>query len=64
MALREFKVNEFITLKLEGSETVLYVAGEKFIQCKFLLLIIPPDKVHEAAGIHSIDEIPRFMTDY
>lgn len=27
----EFKVNDFITLKLEDKKTVIYVAGKKFL---------------------------------
>ena len=34
----EFKVSEMITLKLKNKKTLLYVNGEEFIQCKFLLL--------------------------
>jgi hypothetical protein len=28
--IKEFKVNEYITLKLEGIETVIYVLNNKF----------------------------------
>jgi len=61
----EFKVNEFITLKLEGHykgfleefwETIIYVKGERFDQCKFLLLEIPVDEVKTLDQIESIDE--------
>jgi len=34
----EFKVNEKISLKLKNKKTFIYVNGEEFIQCKFLLL--------------------------
>ncbi len=39
--MKEFKVNEYITLKLEGIKTNIYVKGQLFNQCKFLLLNIP-----------------------
>ena len=54
--MKEFKVNEFITLKLEDLKTVIYVAGEKFQQCKFLLLNIPIEDVVNFTNIESVDE--------
>ena len=36
----EFKINKYITLKLENCKTNIYVEGELFNQCKFLLLNI------------------------
>jgi len=38
---KEFKVNDFITLKLEEGNTNIYVNGEPFDQCKYLMLNIP-----------------------
>lgn len=52
----EFVVNEFITLRLEGEETVIYVAGERFRQCKFLLLELPIKNISSFDEIESIDE--------
>ena len=60
---KEFKINEYISLKLEYickdnhsyTKTYIYIAERRFIQCKFLLLINP----HEKDGqdeINSIDE--------
>ena len=34
--MKEFKVNEYITLKLVGGRTNIYVTGQLFNQCKFL----------------------------
>ncbi len=39
--MSEFKINNFITLKLEEGRTNIYVLGEEFIQCKYLLMNIP-----------------------
>jgi hypothetical protein len=36
--MNEFKVNEFIILKLENKETNIYIDNELFMQCKYLLL--------------------------
>ena len=59
-ANKEFKVNEFITLKLERGdlslESVIYVADERFRQCKYLLLNIPINKISSFDEIDSIDE--------
>lgn len=55
-----FKVNQYISLKLEdgkkGKETVIYVDGKRFNQCKFLLLNIPVDKIKSFDEIDSVDE--------
>jgi len=43
-------------LKLEEGKTVLYVDGEPFTQCKYLLLQIPVERINDLNGINSIDE--------
>ena len=53
---KEFKVNEYLSLKLEDSSTNIYVKGELFQQCKFLLLNIPVDEIMSFEDIDSIDE--------
>lgn len=59
MADDEFKVNEYITLKLEGKNTNIYVNGIKFNQCKYLAFNIPVDKVQEFDRVQSIDEMEQ-----
>lgn len=54
--MKEFEVNEYITLKLEGGKTNIYVSGQLFNQCKFLLLNIPIEKISSFDEILSIDE--------
>lgn len=54
--MNEFKVNKFITLKLEDDKTIIYLNNEKFRQCKFLLLNIPIEKISTFDEIESIDE--------
>ncbi|NVM36011.1 MAG: hypothetical protein HWN81_10470 [Candidatus Lokiarchaeota archaeon] len=53
---KEYQINDYLTLKLENKATNIYVDGKQFIQCKFLLLNIPPDKVRDFDDIESIDE--------
>ncbi len=53
----EYKINEYITLKLEKGKTVIYVKGKKFIQCKYLLIEIPKEKVEDFDDFISIDDI-------
>ena len=52
----EFKVNAYLVLRLENKHTNIYVEGRLFNQCKFLLLNIPADRIHEVDDIDSIDE--------
>lgn len=51
-----FRVNEYITLKLERGKTNIYVNGKRFNQCKYLLLNIPVDEIEEFDEIQSIDD--------
>jgi len=59
---KEFKVNDYITLKLEFDtweeywETVIYVNERRFDQCKFLLLDIPIEEIKTFDEIESVDE--------
>ena len=55
--MQEFKVNKFLSLKLENNITIIYVVGEKFSQCKKLILEIPVSKIIDFDEIQSIDEL-------
>jgi len=35
--MNEFEINEYISLKLDGISTIVYIKGKKFRQYKFLL---------------------------
>lgn len=54
--MKEFKINKHLSLKLENSQTHIYVNGHRFRQCKYLLINIPLDEVDEYKEIDSIDE--------
>ena len=51
--MKEFRINEFITLRLEDCKTVIYILGEPFLQCVNLLLNIPTTL--EVDNVNSID---------
>ena len=53
---KEFTVNEFLTLKLVGEDTIIYVNGESFMLCKRLLINIPTDRIRDTYELDSIDE--------
>lgn len=52
----EFKINEYITVKLESGKTNIYIDGKLFQQCKILLLNLPVEKINSFNEINSIDE--------
>ncbi|MFX0002190.1 MAG: leucine-rich repeat domain-containing protein [Candidatus Hodarchaeota archaeon] len=54
--LKEFKINQYIKLKLEGGRTNIYVNNRLFRQCMYLLLNIPINRIEEYDEIRSIDE--------
>jgi hypothetical protein len=62
---KEFKVNSYLSLKLEKNKTVIYVGDEKFRQCKSLLFTISKsskikniDEIIEEASINDSEVIP------
>jgi len=57
----EYKINEFLTLKLENGKTVIYVKGKKFIQCKYLLIEIPKETLEDYDDITSIDDVSETL---
>jgi Leucine-rich repeat (LRR) protein len=61
MGKREFTINKFLTLKLEGGKTYIYVADEKFKQCRFLMINIPVEEVSNFDEIRSIDEAAEII---
>ena len=51
-----FKINKYLTLKLEYDITVIYVNSIKFNQCKYLLMNISSENIQDYDEISSIDE--------
>jgi hypothetical protein len=52
----EFKINTYLSLRLENRRTIIYLNNRPFRQCMYLLLNIPIDKIKEYDEIRSIDE--------
>jgi len=61
MEKKEFKINKYITLKLEKSRTNIYINNEKFIQCKFLLIEIP---IKNAVGLDELKSVDEFSEKF
>jgi len=53
---KDFKVNDYLKLRLKNTKTNIYVGGRLFRQCKYLLLDIPINKIRDYDEIQSIDE--------
>jgi len=56
-----YQVNQFITLRLVGGRTNIYVKGQLFNQCKYLLLNIPKQSIEKYETIDSIDEAAEVL---
>ena len=55
--MRDFKINEYIILKLESARTNIYVNGEKFIQCKGIVLNRTLEELKPLIHSKSIDDL-------
>jgi len=54
--VKTFKISDYITLKLENNKTKIYVKGEKFMNCMFLMLTIPKHDITIYDEVESIDD--------
>ncbi|MEE9377304.1 MAG: Rab family GTPase [Candidatus Lokiarchaeia archaeon] len=59
----EFRVNDYLVLKLENNRTKIYVGGRLFNHCKYLLLNIAKDEFRDYDEIESIDEAAERLDD-
>lgn len=57
--MKEYKINDYITLKLEGKSTVIYIKNSRFIQCKKLVLDVPIADTPSLETAESIDEVAK-----
>ena len=60
---KEFKINEYITLKLIGAQTEIYLDGIEFRQCKRLFINISIDDIDNYKNANSIDEITAYHNE-
>ncbi|MEE9378958.1 MAG: hypothetical protein V3V33_13080 [Candidatus Lokiarchaeia archaeon] len=60
----EFKINNYILLRLEGNYTVIFVKGRRFDYCKRLFIVIPETNVENYDRIESIDEATDLYDHY
>lgn len=63
MSSLEFKVNDFLKLRLEGSNTFIYVGGEKFRSCQIVVLSVPTTNLYPLEEFESMDEILNFYEE-
>lgn len=61
---KEFKVNQYISLKLENNKTEIYVNDKRFIQCKNLFLNIDKDNYYYFDEMYSIDEAEGIYKEF
>jgi len=55
--MKEFVLSKNILLRLEKDQTVIYVDGERFDQCRYILLSRKIDEFEELLSLDSIDEL-------
>ena len=58
---KEFKINDFITLKLENQRTNIYINSQLFRQCKYLLVNIIGEEIREFDYMDSIDDLEAYL---
>jgi len=54
-----FKLNDFLTVRFERKETVIYVKDEPFKICKYLLMNVPLSEIYD---YESIDQASEFYS--
>jgi len=59
----EFRVSDYLVLKLENNRTNIYVGGRLFNHCKYLLLNINCNEFKEYDELESIDEAAEKLGD-
>lgn len=59
--MKEFQINKFLKLRLEGDKTNIYVNDQLFRQCKFLMINIGPNNAPNFEDVTSIDEAEQIL---
>jgi len=60
--MKEFKINRYLSLKLEENKTVIYVANKRFQSCRYLLLNIERKDIRRYDDFKSIDAAVKFYS--
>ncbi len=59
--MNEFKVNKYLTIRLENKKSNIYIKDELFQQCKVLLINIPVEEMSPFTKIESIDDAAEML---
>ena len=59
--MNEVRINEYITIRLEGKKSNIYIKEELFKQCTFLLINIPVEEILSFNKIESIDDAAELL---
>lgn len=59
--MREFIINNHLSLRLEDNQTIIYVKEKRFQHCKFLILTISIDEIASLEEIKSVDEAVEIL---
>mgnify|MGYP006277758521 CR=1 FL=1 len=57
--IQEYRITQWLALKFDGMATTIYVKDKPFRQCKYLLVDIPMENIHEYRDITSIDDVAQ-----
>ncbi|MFW9970997.1 MAG: leucine-rich repeat domain-containing protein [Candidatus Odinarchaeota archaeon] len=55
--MQEFKVNDYLKVRLENNSTIIVVDFRPFIQCKYLLLNLKIEEIESLDELPSVDEL-------
>lgn len=58
--MKEFVINEFLSLRFIKNRTIIYVANQAFMNCKYLLFNIELDNIEQYNTYDTIDEAIEF----
>ncbi len=64
MVIKEYKINDLLSVRLIGDSTVIYIADKPFEICKSIALTIPLSEVEKFDEIDSIDDITENLVLY
>lgn len=59
MTAQPYQINDFLSVKMEGNHTALYVNNKKFKICKKLQITIQNADINDYDNIDSIDHLSR-----